>query len=75
LPSLAFEMPYCAGAEVAHANVQKIANANLMCPRIQASTIDRDARKCTPKRAVSEGRQAVFPLICGRGIREHNFDA
>jgi hypothetical protein len=34
LPSLAFEMPYCASAEVAHVNMQKIANANLMCPSL-----------------------------------------
>jgi hypothetical protein len=34
LPSLAFEIPYCASAEVTHANMPKIANANLMCPRL-----------------------------------------
>jgi hypothetical protein len=36
LPSLAFEMLYCASAEVAHANTQKIANTNLMCPRFHS---------------------------------------
>ena len=41
LPSLAFDMPYCANAEVAHANMQKIANANLMCPRLHSGLHDR----------------------------------
>jgi len=34
LPSLAFEIPYCASEEVTHANMQKIANANLMGPHL-----------------------------------------
>jgi hypothetical protein len=32
LPSLAFDTPYCAAAEVPQANMQKIANVIFMCP-------------------------------------------
>jgi len=33
LPSLAFDTPYWAHAEPAHASMQKIAKVNLICPR------------------------------------------
>lgn len=43
LPSLAFDTPYCASAEVPHASMQKIANANLMCPRLYSGPYHRSA--------------------------------
>ena len=41
LPSLAFDTPYCAIAEVPQANMQKIANVNLMCPRLYSGRYNR----------------------------------
>jgi hypothetical protein len=41
LPSLAFDTPYCAIAEVPQANMQKIASVNLMCPRWYSSHYNR----------------------------------
>jgi hypothetical protein len=41
LPSLTFETPYCASAEVPHANMQKIANVNLICPRLHRNLYNR----------------------------------
>src|SRR5450631_3583683 len=41
LPSLAFDTPYCAIAEVQHAKMQKIASVNLMCPRLYSGHYNR----------------------------------
>lgn len=73
LPSLTFETPYCASAEVAHANMQKIANVNLICPRLHRTiTIGRTARKCTHKRRFP-GRSLNSELRLGTG--EHDLSA
>jgi hypothetical protein len=39
--SLVFDTPYCANAEVPQVSKQKIANVNLMCPRLHLGCYNR----------------------------------
>jgi hypothetical protein len=41
LLSLTFDTPYWASAEVPHAKMQKIANVNLICPRLHSDCYNR----------------------------------
>jgi hypothetical protein len=66
LPSLAFDTPYCACAEAPHATLQKIANANLICPRWYSGPYSRSG---CPEMHSQTGSQAGLPRLANDGIR------
>jgi hypothetical protein len=79
-PSLVFDTPYCASAEVPQVSKQKIANVNLMCPRLQLAYYNRSG---CPEMHCQSAVFGVFPscvssidhdgiAACGRGLIKHH---
>jgi hypothetical protein len=60
LPSLTFDTPYWASADVPHANMQKIANVNLICPRLHSG--HHNSSRC-PAMHSQSAVFGVFPSL------------
>jgi hypothetical protein len=59
--SLVFDTPYCASAEVPQVSKQKIANVNLMCPRLQLGHYSHYNRSGCPEMHSQSAVFGAFP--------------